>query len=152
MLIPFTYRIDGVEAIAHWKLYSSDGVWHTLCAGGCGVWGVDTIAPVEVLDGGEVDPSSDEGSSLCEPCSTRRLPGIAAWRRVGWPDLSRQAVEALWVRVWTEKLVEIDAMVARARRARLAGAFPNLEAIKASLRAAQEAAGHQGVDRVGKVA
>lgn len=139
LIVSIARRVHGLEAIAHF-IYSpaSSG---SVCLG-CGDWEKrDSIAPISLLDGGEVDPDGDSGAYLCEPCSMR-LPAMRQCVREEWPaTMTALEVERVWAMVRAEQKREAANKTAR-ERARATG----LDDVQRALAATQKARSHQGVD------
>ena len=139
IIASLSHHVRGLETLTHFVTSS-----FCVCLGCHRV--KPTIAPVSLLDGGEVDPDGDSAAYLCEGCSIR-LPQLSDFIRSEWPALTALEVERVWALIRREQSREADAQAARER-----SVATSLEDVQRALAAVQQSRSHQGVDRVGKVA
>lgn len=146
LIVSISRHVRGFETLAHFALSSAKSALRCVCLG-CGAWDQDTIAPVSLLDGGEVDPDADAGAYLCRPCSMK-LPTLREVAREEWPvTLTALEVERVWTAVRKEQAREVENEAAR--KSAIATC---LEEINASFAATEKAIRDEPVNRVGKVA
>lgn len=146
IIVPISRHVRGLETLAHFILGPKSSAAGYVCLH-CSKWGDDVIAPVSLLDGGEVDPDGDSGAYLCEPCSLN-LPNVRRFIREEWPaTLTALEVERIWALIRREQQRESANEAARERSVATC-----LEDLQGACAALQQTRSHQGVDGVGKVA
>lgn len=146
-MIDFTLprTVDGIETSVGFYLWpAKGGDMHPVCAGGCGDWERDHVSP------------SNEFSFLCRPCSLL-LPLLADWRKAGWPVLSSEELDRLWILARAAQISDFTAREARnspAKAVSVGEVGGRLEAVlesaQASGRALQEAYSNQSVNRIAR--
>lgn len=111
LIVSVVRYVQGLETLSHF-VYSRKSSGMVCC--GCGDWERrDSIAPVSILDGGEIDPDADAGAYLCEPCSMR-LPYMRDCVREEWPpSMTALEVDRVWAAVRHEIKREGEAQAAR---------------------------------------
>lgn len=139
LIVSISRRVRGLETLAHFIFSPADS---GMCCLGCGdVW-KEAIAPISLLDGGEVDPDGDSGAYLCEPCSMR-LPRLRECVREEWPpNMTAREIESVWSMVRTEQKREAANQAARER-----AVATTLDEIQGACAALQKARVNQGINQ-----
>lgn len=136
LIVSISRHVRGLETLAHFIFSpASSGC---VCLG-CGDWEKrDSIAPISLLDGGEVDPDGNSGAYLCQPCSMR-LPSLRECVREEWPaNMTALEIERVWAMVRKEQAREAENQAAR-ERARAT----TLDEVQRALAATQKPGPHQ---------
>lgn len=140
LIVSISRRVRGLETLAHFIFSPASSGFVCL---GCGDWERrDSIAPISLLDGREVDPDADSGAYLCEPCSMR-LPRLRECVREEWPpNMTALEIESVWAMVRAEQKRESANQAARER-----AVATTLDEIQGACAALQKARVNQGINQ-----
>lgn len=108
IIVSIVRFVRGVEVLEHFRFGAARPMSPGYRCMGCPAFGAEVIAPVGLLDSGEVDPDADSGMYLCEPCSMR-LPKLSEAIRAEWPsNVTALEVERVWRNVRDQLAATLD--------------------------------------------
>ena len=126
LIVSISRRVQGLETLAHFAIIEGSLSGGTVCVG-CGTHIWDRVSPVELSDGGALDPDSTwDCSPLCRVCSYRSASRIVGGP--GWSGLGSGDVAAVWDAVRDEQARELENELSRER----ATALDELQAAQAT--------------------
>lgn len=119
IIVSVTHRSQGLETLSHFLFIEGDIRGGTVCVG-CSTHLWDRLTPVELADGGAIDPDSTRDCSpLCRICSYSRAHRIGAT----WPGgLTVDAISSLWSQVNAELARDLESELAEDKLRTLKGA------------------------------
>lgn len=142
LIVSIARRVQGLESMLHFAVIEGSVFGGYKCLG-CGTHVWDRVSPVELADGGEIDPDeTGDCSPLCRICS------YSTSKRIGsaWPSgLKVDDVSAVWKMVNAEQARDVERELERDR----ATALEETQRANAALK---QARADQGVDCAAEVA